>query len=156
MVHAYGFDILRNIQNLAKQQSLQGRLVFISCQSLPSGFHSQGWEHLGLAQGRASANFWNVMEHGHHHSRWAARPQGREEHAQCREKEGKSVPVRSIAPSSHEATRPRGGRNNSKAGQWRKDGEMRPHKENKLYVQNMPVQSHRRKRSAQLPSHHKR
>lgn len=105
MVHAYGFDILRNIQNLAKQQSLQGRLVFVSCQSLPSGFHSQGWEHLGLAQGRASANFWNVMEHGHHHSRWAARPQGRQEHAQCREKQGKSVPVRSIAPSSHEATR---------------------------------------------------
>lgn len=150
MVHAYGFDILGNIQNLAKQQCLQGRLVFVSCQSLPSGFHSQGWEHLGLAQGRASANFWNVMEHGHHHSRWAARPQGRQEHAQCREKQ-----VYLCEASPRQATRPRGGRNNSKAGQWRKGGDMRPHKENKLYVQNMPVQSHRRKRSPQLPSRHK-
>lgn len=80
-VHAYCFDILRNIQNLAKQQSLQGPLVFVSCQSLPSGFHSQGQERQGLVQGRASTNFWNVMEHGHHHSRWAAHPQGRQEHA---------------------------------------------------------------------------
>lgn len=54
--------------------------------------------------------------------------------------------------SPRQATRPRGGRNDSKAWQWRKGREMCPHKGNKLYTQNTPVQSHRRKRSAQLPS----
>lgn len=86
MVHAYGFDILRNIQNLAKQQSLQGPLVFVSCQALPSGFHSQGPEHLGLVRGRTSTNFWNVMEHGYHHSHWAHALREDRSTPRCREK----------------------------------------------------------------------
>lgn len=79
-VHTYGFHILRNIQNLAKQQRLQGPLVFVSCQSLPSGFHSQGREHLGLAQGRASTSFWNVIGTWPPPLTLGARPQGRQEH----------------------------------------------------------------------------